>query len=257
MHIRGSSIYLAVTFLTSTTAVLAAVQPYGQCGGNNHQGETTCTDGWTCTKYNDWYSQCVGGQNNGGGNAPTSTAAEEEPTAVPEPSGNGTETIVVSTTLETIAPTAVPEPEPEPSNNATAPVNVPSTLQTIIATLTPTVEPEPEPETEATSTAVVVASSVVPSPSAAPSAGSGANGVACSLDAAFKAHGKKYFGVATDRGRLAAGENAQIIKDNFGQVTPENRYVPSLSSLQNVALRPLLHFIPPFSKGYVLTTLIA
>ncbi|GME23321.1 glycoside hydrolase family 10 protein [Neofusicoccum parvum] len=42
------------------------------------------------------------------------------------------------------------------------------------------------------------------------------------LDAKFKAHGKKYFGVATDQNRLTAGQNAAVIQREFGQVTPEN-----------------------------------
>lgn len=221
MHIRGSSIYFAVIGLTSTTAVLAAVQPYGQCGGVNHQGETTCVDGWTCTKTNDWYSQCVEGQN-GGGNAPTSTTdtttVVTEPSAAPVPSNNVTSVIVESSAV------------PVPSSNATEPVVVPSTLETVIATPTLT------PVTEATSSAVLVASSALasaaPSSSSSPSTGgSGKNGADCSLDAAFKAHGKKYIGVATDQGRLAAGDNAQIIEANFGQVTPENRYVSEISLL--------------------------
>ncbi|KAF2189181.1 glycoside hydrolase family 10 protein [Zopfia rhizophila CBS 207.26] len=50
-----------------------------------------------------------------------------------------------------------------------------------------------------------------------------ANAAACSVDQKWKTHsGKKYIGVATDQGRLTAGQNAQIINDNFGQVTPEN-----------------------------------
>ncbi|RXW21696.1 hypothetical protein EST38_g4146 [Candolleomyces aberdarensis] len=36
-----------------------AVPKYGQCGGNGWTGSTTCADGSTCTKLNDWYSQCV------------------------------------------------------------------------------------------------------------------------------------------------------------------------------------------------------
>jgi endo-1,4-beta-xylanase len=38
----------------------------------------------------------------------------------------------------------------------------------------------------------------------------------------FRAKGKKYFGVATDQGRLTTGSNAAIIQADFGQVTPEN-----------------------------------
>ncbi|KAH8594672.1 glycosyl hydrolase family 10-domain-containing protein [Bisporella sp. PMI_857] len=43
-----------------------------------------------------------------------------------------------------------------------------------------------------------------------------------SIDAAFKAKGKKYVGVATDQGRFSVSQNAQIINDYMGQVTPEN-----------------------------------
>jgi endo-1,4-beta-xylanase len=44
-----------------------------------------------------------------------------------------------------------------------------------------------------------------------------------SIDAKFKAKGKKYFGVATDIKLLKEGRNAAIISAAFGQVTPENR----------------------------------
>ncbi|KAF2450584.1 carbohydrate-binding module family 1 protein [Karstenula rhodostoma CBS 690.94] len=35
------------------------VAAYGQCGGNEFTGATKCVSGYTCTKYNDWYSQCI------------------------------------------------------------------------------------------------------------------------------------------------------------------------------------------------------
>ncbi|PGH26900.1 hypothetical protein AJ80_01483 [Polytolypa hystricis UAMH7299] len=43
-----------------------------------------------------------------------------------------------------------------------------------------------------------------------------------SIDALFKAKGKEFIGVATDRNRLTTGRSAAIIQQNFGQVTPEN-----------------------------------
>jgi endo-1,4-beta-xylanase len=52
-----------------------------------------------------------------------------------------------------------------------------------------------------------------------------------SVDAAMKAKGKKYFGTATDPGRFNSGQTGDIIKAHFGQITPENRYVPLASSL--------------------------
>ncbi|KAF3356934.1 Endo-1 like protein [Verticillium longisporum] len=45
---------------------------------------------------------------------------------------------------------------------------------------------------------------------------------ATSIDKLFKAKGKLYIGVATDRGLLQTGKNAAIIQQDFGQVTPEN-----------------------------------
>jgi len=51
-----------------------------------------------------------------------------------------------------------------------------------------------------------------------------------SIDAAIKKKGKKYFGTATDPGRFNSGSNGAIIKANFGQITPENRFVLSLLS---------------------------
>jgi endo-1,4-beta-xylanase len=136
--------------------------------------------------------------------------------------------------------TVVPEPSgaPIPPTNETSiiveptPV-LPSTMQTLIATGTPVVAPVAVVSSKASSKAVAAASSKAPvaasskpaavasSAKPAPTSSNGANGVTCSLDAAFKAHGKKYIGVATDKG-LLAGKSAQIIIDNFGQVTPEN-----------------------------------
>ncbi|GJC78672.1 putative pectin lyase C [Colletotrichum liriopes] len=43
-----------------------------------------------------------------------------------------------------------------------------------------------------------------------------------SVDRLIKAKGKQYFGTATDQRLLTTGKNADIIKGNFGQVTPEN-----------------------------------
>lgn len=196
MHIRGSSLYFTVVGLTSTSAVLAAVQPYGQCGGQGYSGETSCTDGWGCQKFNDWYSQCIEG------------ASGSVPSAAPVPSDNATAPVETSA-----APIATGD-APLPTANATAPVAVPTTFQTLIATSSPVAVPE-----EASS--VIVVSTSAAAPTSAPV--SFANGEDCSLDAVFKAKGKKYFGVATDQGALQKAENVAIIKADFGQVTPENR----------------------------------
>lgn len=46
-----------------------------------------------------------------------------------------------------------------------------------------------------------------------------------SLDAIFKKLGKLYFGTCADANSLNNAQNAAVIKADFGQVTPENRFV--------------------------------
>jgi endo-1,4-beta-xylanase len=53
-----------------------------------------------------------------------------------------------------------------------------------------------------------------------------------SIDKKFKARGKKYFGTATDIKLLKDEKNAAIVDADFGQVTPENRYLFSPISKQ-------------------------
>lgn len=61
--------------ITLMLALLAAAQqgPWAQCGGNDHQGGTTCVSGYHCLYQNDWYSQCVPG-NPSDTNPPPSTS---------------------------------------------------------------------------------------------------------------------------------------------------------------------------------------
>ncbi|OCL10685.1 carbohydrate-binding module family 1 protein [Glonium stellatum] len=44
---------------TGTTGTTGTVAQYGQCGGAGYTGATTCASGATCTKLNDYYSQCL------------------------------------------------------------------------------------------------------------------------------------------------------------------------------------------------------
>ncbi|RSM04380.1 hypothetical protein CDV31_010082 [Fusarium ambrosium] len=37
----------------------ATAGAYAQCGGGAYTGPTTCVSGYTCTKHNEWYSQCI------------------------------------------------------------------------------------------------------------------------------------------------------------------------------------------------------
>ncbi|KAI0805603.1 glycosyl hydrolase family 61-domain-containing protein [Xylaria sp. FL0064] len=49
---------IATTATNTQTGTVAAQTLYGQCGGANWTGATTCAEG-TCTEYNPYYSQCV------------------------------------------------------------------------------------------------------------------------------------------------------------------------------------------------------
>ncbi|KAK1779916.1 glycosyl hydrolase family 61-domain-containing protein [Copromyces sp. CBS 386.78] len=44
---------------TAAPATGGTQTKYGQCGGNGWTGPTVCVGGSTCTKVNDWYSQCL------------------------------------------------------------------------------------------------------------------------------------------------------------------------------------------------------
>lgn len=68
----------------------------------------------------------------------------------------------------------------------------------------------------------VAAALLAPLALAAPSNYRLSRQAAVSLNDVFVGHGKKYFGVATDQGRLTTDSNAAIIQADFGQVTPEN-----------------------------------
>ncbi|GLB34786.1 putative glycosyl hydrolase family 6 [Lyophyllum shimeji] len=64
-------------------AVVNAAQPlYAQCGGIGWTGDTTCVSGATCTKLNDYYSQCLPGSST----PPTTTTT---PTTTPTTTNTG------------------------------------------------------------------------------------------------------------------------------------------------------------------------
>ncbi|KAG8846134.1 hypothetical protein FRB91_001134 [Serendipita sp. 411] len=51
----------AILGISIIPAALSQSPAYGQCGGINWTGPTTCVSGYTCQYSNDWYSQCVPG----------------------------------------------------------------------------------------------------------------------------------------------------------------------------------------------------
>ncbi|KAI0094184.1 glycoside hydrolase superfamily [Irpex rosettiformis] len=68
----SSTFVLTLLATASVPLVQAAVPQWGQCGGINYTGDTTCTTGSVCTRQNDYYFQCLPGS--------ATTAA---PTSVP------------------------------------------------------------------------------------------------------------------------------------------------------------------------------
>jgi hypothetical protein len=83
-------------------------------------------------------------------------------------------------------------------------------------------------------TAPVASASPVASGSAESSAGqTGESTDASGVNALFVAKGKEYFGTCADPGTLGS-EAADIIKADFGQITPENRYDHSKRRILNV-----------------------
>lgn len=77
-------LYFTVLALSSSSAVLAAVPTYGQCGGNGFKGETVCASGNECKQFNPWYSQCLPGTGSGtgAGAAPPAVSAPAVSSAV-------------------------------------------------------------------------------------------------------------------------------------------------------------------------------
>ncbi|KAI3343130.1 putative endoglucanase [Ustulina deusta] len=49
----------SVSSPTTTSSPAATQSHYGQCDGIGYSGPKTCATGYTCTKMNDYYSQCV------------------------------------------------------------------------------------------------------------------------------------------------------------------------------------------------------
>ncbi|KAG8705236.1 Endo-1,4-beta-xylanase F3 [Ceratobasidium sp. 395] len=90
-----------------------------------------------------------------------------------------------------------PATTPSQPTTTTGPSTTPNPSTTIIT--------DPWPTTTKPTTTVVIP----------PPTGTG-------LDAKFKAKGRKYFGTCSDSGLLSQSQNANIIKAEFGALTPEN-----------------------------------
>ncbi|KAJ5675946.1 hypothetical protein N7462_008843 [Penicillium macrosclerotiorum] len=69
--------YLATPLVLGVAAAQAAA--WTQCGGTGYTGVTTCTSGYTCVVFNEWYSQCQPG-GSGSGTSSTSTTSKASST---------------------------------------------------------------------------------------------------------------------------------------------------------------------------------
>ncbi|KAH6619422.1 glycoside hydrolase superfamily [Chaetomium sp. MPI-SDFR-AT-0129] len=80
------------SFLAGLFAVGAAAQSpaWGQCGGKDWKGATTCVSGYTCTYSNDWYSQCIPGSAGPSTTLRTTTTAKPSTTTSSGPTGTST-----------------------------------------------------------------------------------------------------------------------------------------------------------------------
>ncbi|KAI0803083.1 cellulose-binding beta-glucosidase [Irpex lacteus] len=88
--------------LASLTLVAAQSGQYGQCGGIGWSGATTCISGWTCTKLNDYYSQCLPGA--ASSSASSSTSISSAPSSPSGPSSSSSSAPVPTQTAANISP---------------------------------------------------------------------------------------------------------------------------------------------------------
>lgn len=86
--------YIALSALLAAAPVALAQQPvWAQCGGIGFTGPTTCVSGATCTKQNDYYSQCLPGAaapSSSTPTAPSSTASNPTSTTSTATAPSGT-----------------------------------------------------------------------------------------------------------------------------------------------------------------------
>lgn len=83
---------MKASILTGLFAAGAAAQSpaWGQCGGKDWKGATTCVSGYTCVYSNDWYSQCIPGSAAPSTTLRTTTTAKPSTTTSSGPTGTST-----------------------------------------------------------------------------------------------------------------------------------------------------------------------
>lgn len=99
LHLKPfSQMFIPVAFVALAAGLVRAQQDaYGQCGGDNWSGDTTCVSGYYCEYLNSYYSQCVPGTASTTSAAATSTAVTPTSTSVSTTSKTATSTASAST----------------------------------------------------------------------------------------------------------------------------------------------------------------
>ncbi|KAI0348700.1 beta-glucosidase [Trametopsis cervina] len=105
--VAKSFLYLQV--ITSLIALVAAqAGQYQQCGGIGWTGATTCVSGWTCTKLNDYYYQCLQGATSASSSSSTSTpsgpSSSSSSSSAPSSSSSSSSAPASSQTASNISP---------------------------------------------------------------------------------------------------------------------------------------------------------
>ncbi|KAF8607863.1 hypothetical protein BDV93DRAFT_589454 [Ceratobasidium sp. AG-I] len=96
-----------LSFIACATLLtqVAAQQPlYGQCGGINWTGATTCVSGAVCTKLNDYYYQCLASTST------TTTTTTKASTTSTTKASTTTSTTKASTTTSSTTTSSTPAP---------------------------------------------------------------------------------------------------------------------------------------------------
>ncbi len=175
--------------------VYAQSADYGQCGGNNWTGDTSCGDGWTCKEWSEWYSQCVKETDVSSSSAAefvcghaTSNSATSASTSIQVSSASSSSSVPASSSASAVSSSTVVLVSSIASSSTAAPV--------------------------ASFSASASSSGAIPD----------ATSTATPLHNAATAAGKLYFGSATDNGELDDADYLAILSDStmFGQITPGN-----------------------------------
>ncbi|XMA12263.1 hypothetical protein WAI453_005054 [Rhynchosporium graminicola] len=243
MMLEFKNLIAVAALLSNINIAQAAVAQYNQCGGINYSGATDCVAGATCKVQNAYYSQCVAVTAGGSGDSGASSGDSAKSPAAGSGASSG------DSADSPVAGSGASSGDSAGSPDAGGAVGQPyagygtgnkgsqghgtgkqgsqgqksGTNSSMPKQYTP--PSAAKPATQAV-TSGAASEPTAPSTPSTPSSGGGGTkkqtSAAGSLDAKFRAKGKKYFGVCADQNTLSNPKVAAIIKEQFGQVTPEN-----------------------------------